>query len=49
MRLKKFKKQKDKAILASVTKEMAHARFAESCRKEEEEENHHIAACRKST
>jgi hypothetical protein len=44
MKLKKLKKRKDKAILASVTKEMAQPRFAESCRKEEEEANHHIAA-----
>jgi len=36
---KKSKKQRDKATLASVTKEMAEPRFAESAR-EEEEANH---------
>ena len=33
---KESKKQRDKATLASVTKEMAWPRFAESARKEEE-------------
>ncbi len=40
MKLKKSTKKKEKATLASVTKEMAQPRFAESCRKEEEEANH---------
>jgi hypothetical protein len=39
---KKSKKQRDKATLASVTKEMAAPRFAESARKEEEELNHRV-------
>jgi len=34
MQLKKSKKQKDKATLARVVKEMAEPRFAESCRQE---------------
>jgi hypothetical protein len=42
MKLKKLKKQKDKATLASVMKEMARPRFADSCRKEEEEANHRV-------
>jgi hypothetical protein len=42
MKLKKLKKQKDKATFASVTKEMAQPRFAESARKEEEEANHRL-------
>ena len=42
MKLKKSKKQKDKATLARVAKEMAQPRFAESCRKEEEEANHRV-------
>ena len=36
----KSKKQKDKETLASVLKEMAQPRFAESARKEEEDANH---------
>jgi hypothetical protein len=36
VKLKKSKKQKDKATVARVVKEMALPRFAESCRKEEE-------------
>ena len=39
MKLKKLTRQKDKGTLASVKKEMAQPRFAESCRKEEEEAN----------
>jgi hypothetical protein len=39
VRHKKSKKQRDKATLASVTKEMAGPRFAESARKAEEEVN----------
>jgi hypothetical protein len=39
---KKSKKQKDKATLAGVAKEMAAPRFAESARKEEEEANHRV-------
>jgi hypothetical protein len=39
---KKSKKQRDKATLASVTKEMAEPRFAESARKEEEEASHRV-------
>jgi hypothetical protein len=39
---KKSKKQEDKATLASITKEMARPRFAESARKEEEEANHRV-------
>jgi len=38
---KKSKKQQDKATLASVTKEMAEPRFAESAR-QEEEANHRV-------
>jgi hypothetical protein len=37
---KKSKKQTDKATLASVTKEMAGPRFAESVRKAKKEANH---------
>jgi hypothetical protein len=37
---KKSKKQRDIATLASVAKEMAGPRFAESVRKAEEEINH---------
>jgi hypothetical protein len=43
MKLKKLKKQKDKATLASVTKEMAQPRIAQSCRREEEEASHRVA------
>jgi hypothetical protein len=39
---KKSKRQRDKATLASITKEMAAPRFAESARKEEEELNHRV-------
>jgi len=35
---KKSKKQRDKKTIASVTKEMARPRFAESAREEEEKE-----------
>jgi hypothetical protein len=42
MKLRKSKRQKDKATLAHVVKEMAQPRFAESCRKEEEEANHRV-------
>jgi hypothetical protein len=37
---KKSKKESDKALLASITKEMAQPRFAESARKEEDANNH---------
>jgi len=37
---KKSKKQRDIATLASVTKEMAGPRFAESVRKAEQKANH---------
>lgn len=42
---KKKKSQEEfaRATLASVTKEMARPRFAESARKEEEEANHRVA------
>jgi L-fucose isomerase-like protein len=39
---KKSKKQRDKATLASVTKEMAGPRMAESARKKEEGANHGV-------
>jgi hypothetical protein len=39
---KKSKKQRDKATLASVTKEMAGPRFAKSTRKKEEEADHGV-------
>ncbi len=38
----KSKKQKDEDTLASVLKEMAQPRFAESARKEEEDANHKV-------
>jgi hypothetical protein len=41
MKRKKSKKQKDKATLAKVTREMAQPRFAESARNEEEA-NHRV-------
>jgi len=40
---KKSNKRKDKATLASVIKEMARPRFAESCRQEEEEATYRTA------
>jgi hypothetical protein len=40
---KKSKEQRNRKTLASVTKEMARPRFAESARKEEEEVNHRVA------
>jgi len=40
---KKAKKESPRGTLASVTKEMAQPRFAESARREEET-NHHVAA-----
>jgi hypothetical protein len=40
---KRSKKESARTTLASVTKEMAQPRFAESARKEEEE-NHHVTA-----
>jgi len=42
MGIKRLKKRKEKSTLASVVKEMARPRFAESCRKEEEEANHRV-------
>jgi len=42
---KKSKKESARATLASVTKEMAQPRFAESARKEEDA-NHHATAHR---
>jgi hypothetical protein len=39
---KKSKKQRDKATVASVTKEMAGPRFAGSARRQEEEANHGV-------
>jgi len=42
VKLKKARKNKDKATFGRVVKEMAQPRFAESCRKEEEEANHRL-------
>jgi hypothetical protein len=42
---KKSKKESARATLASVTKEMAQPRFAESARKQEDA-NHHVTAHR---
>jgi hypothetical protein len=41
MKRKRSKKERDKAVLAAVTKEMEQPRFAESARPQEEVAGHH--------